>query len=182
MFYVSLKQALNNSLLHTRVKFETPRKRREIVQCTRCQRYGHTKGYCHHSPRCVKCTGNHLTPECTKIGKSADVKCVLCNGNHPANYKGCNVYKGLQQKMYPTLRNRQDSSTENQKIPSPYRNTRSYADVLNGKEKSNENEPENKSSHQQPSDMADLKLMMKTFMDQMSTMMTSLTTIVSKLV
>ena len=57
MVYISLKQVHNNkdifnwnSLLHTKIKFETCRKWGEIVECTRCQRYGYTKGYCHHNP------------------------------------------------------------------------------------------------------------------------------------
>jgi len=29
---------------------------------------------------------------------------VLCEGNHPANYKGCTIYKDLQKRHFPTLR------------------------------------------------------------------------------
>lgn len=32
------------------------------------------------------------------------MKCVFCNGNHPANYKGCAVFKELQKTKFPTLR------------------------------------------------------------------------------
>jgi hypothetical protein len=39
--------------------------------------------------------------------RSNDVKCVLCGRNHPANYKGCIIYKALQQKTYPSLRPKQ---------------------------------------------------------------------------
>jgi hypothetical protein len=69
-----------------------------------CQRYGHTKNYCHLKPGCVKCAGYHSTTQCPRKERSSDVRCVLCGGNHPANYKGCTVYKDLQQKTFPPLR------------------------------------------------------------------------------
>lgn len=72
LFYVERKtQEYNkevykiNFLLNTRVKFEPPRPKREIPQCKKCQRYGHTKKFCYHSPRCVKCAGDHHTSQCT---------------------------------------------------------------------------------------------------------------------
>lgn len=36
--------------------------------------------------------------------KFKEVKCYNCEGNHPASYKGCEVRKQLQQKLYPKLR------------------------------------------------------------------------------
>lgn len=111
MFYVELKSNVNNKdiykivhLLNSRIYFEPPNRKREIPQCTRCQRYGHTKNFCARQPRCVKCAGNHQTVECSRKGTSQNVKCVLCEGNHPANYKGCQVYKELQNSKYPALR------------------------------------------------------------------------------
>ena len=111
MFFVDLKPAPNNKdifsieyLQQCRISFEAPNPKRDIPQCTKCQRYGHTKNFCHQKPRCVKCAGPHLTSLCSRKEKSNDVRCVLCNGNHPANYKGCQIYKELQQKTYPSLR------------------------------------------------------------------------------
>ena len=46
------------------VRFEPPRTKRNIPHCGKCQRYGHTQAYCYHSPRCVKCAGNHTTKHC----------------------------------------------------------------------------------------------------------------------
>jgi len=43
---------------------------------------------------CVKCGGPHATKTCKKA-RDTPVTCVLCNGNHPANYKGCTVYRDL---------------------------------------------------------------------------------------
>jgi hypothetical protein len=33
------------------------------------------------------------------------MRCALCTGNHPANYKGCTVYKNLQQRKKTNLNN-----------------------------------------------------------------------------
>ncbi|GFY32595.1 nucleic-acid-binding protein from transposon X-element [Trichonephila clavipes] len=38
--------------------------------------------------RSVKCSGGHLTSECTKSAK-APAKCANCSGPHPANFSGC---------------------------------------------------------------------------------------------
>lgn len=79
MFYVDLEPNTNNKdiykvelFMHLRVKFEPPRQKREIVQCTKCQRFGHTKHFCHNNARCVKCVGNHSTESCSR--KQADLQ------------------------------------------------------------------------------------------------------------
>ena len=107
--------------------------------------------------------------------KSKDVKCVLCEGNHPANYKGCNVYKQLQQKSFPTLRNKVI-------IPTKYPNSNkiqpdtSFAQIV---APSSEQEIE---QTQQSSEMKELKSMLKLMMEQISTMLTVLSAVLSKMV
>jgi hypothetical protein len=71
LFFVDLEPKDNNKeiynieiLMHCRVRFEPPHQKREVPQCHNCQRYGHTKKFCFHSPRCVKCTQDHATSEC----------------------------------------------------------------------------------------------------------------------
>jgi hypothetical protein len=98
LLFVDLKPNKNNkniyqieTLNYTKVRFEPPRPKRNIPQCGKYQRYEHTQAYCYHSPRCVKCAGNHSTKHCPRKEKSEHVKCVLYNGNHPANYKGCTI-------------------------------------------------------------------------------------------
>jgi hypothetical protein len=134
MFFVDLKQAPNNkeiyditSLLRHRVKFEPPRQKREIPQCARCQSYGHTKAL---RPRCVKCLGDHATTLCPRKEKSDDVRCVPCEGNHPANYKGCTIYKGLLKTKYPPLRPKQYVNKANLQHQSTVRPNISYVQAL----------------------------------------------------
>jgi len=104
MFFVDLNpQESDNdifsitALLHTKVKIEEPHKKREIPQCLNCQSYGHTRTYCAYPPKCVKCGDNHPTSSCIK-SPELPAKCALCSGPHPANYKGCLIFKQLRQK------------------------------------------------------------------------------------
>ena len=73
LFFVDITQKENNKevynvnrLMNSTVKIEPPLVKKEIVQCKRCQRYGHTQKYCNHNFRCVKCAGSHPTDQCTK--------------------------------------------------------------------------------------------------------------------
>lgn len=103
LFFVDLAPDSRNSeifkvtnLLYTKIKVEEPHPTKDIVQCKRCQDYGHTRSYCQRQPRCVKCAGPHLSDECAKK-RDMPAKCALCSGDHPANYKGCATHKKLQQ-------------------------------------------------------------------------------------
>ena len=96
------------------------------------------------------------------------------------------MYKQLQQKTYPALGQRQViKSPEVLNKPASqneYTANKSYTDAVRGKPNSLEKTPTNNIVNQLLTDMADLKFMMTKFMEQMSNMMTVLTTIVSKLV
>ena len=120
MFFIDLEPAPNNKdifyieyLLNAKIYFEAPYRKNEIVQCKKCQRYGHTKSYCWYPNRCVKCNQAHETSSCKKP-KETPPKCVLCDGDHPANYKGCMVYRDLKNKTFPPLRSK---SQRNETLP-----------------------------------------------------------------
>ncbi|KAE9521414.1 hypothetical protein AGLY_018181 [Aphis glycines] len=68
------------SLCYTKIKVETPHPKKEIPQYHRCQNYGHTRSYCNHSPRCVRCAEQHESTVCTK-DHSSPAKCALCSDN-----------------------------------------------------------------------------------------------------
>lgn len=124
MFYIDLEPNNNNKdifslqyLLNAKVVFEPPYKKRDIVQCKRCQQYGHTRTYCRHPFRCVKCGKNHDSLTCPKDSTTPPT-CALCEGDHPANYKGCTVYKSLQKKGFPPLRAKQTAVDVDSSRPS----------------------------------------------------------------
>lgn len=92
------------TLLHTKIKIEEPHKKLEIPQCLNCQSYGHTRTYCAYPIKCVKCGDAHSTSSCIKP-LDLPAKCALCSGPHPANYKGCLIFKQLRQK-HPNFSNK----------------------------------------------------------------------------
>lgn len=101
LFFVDCKKAVNNMdlykieyLLHTKIVVEKPHQRKGPPQCHRCLSYGHTQGYCNHVPRCIRCGEEHSSNACT-MSPDSPARCALCQGSHPANYKGCSVYKKL---------------------------------------------------------------------------------------
>lgn len=61
--------------------------------------------------RCVKCAGDHKTSECTKKDRNTPATCALCLGNHPANYKGCQVYKEIMDRKLNKGQNMKIKST-----------------------------------------------------------------------
>jgi hypothetical protein len=171
------------------VRFEPPRPKRNLPQCGKCQRYGHTQVYCYHSPRCVKCVGNHFTKLCSRKEKSEHVKCVLCDGSHPASYKGCTVYKELQQRTFPHLRTKPEGKLSTA-LSHPYiRTGTSYSTALKTQQPRPEpadlNTPHIPTQQQQTnhstSELQELKVIMKGLVEQMSTMLHLLTTVISKM-
>lgn len=114
MFFIDLVPQPNNndifkvnSICYSKVKFEVPKPNNNPIQCLRCQNFGHSKRYCNHEPRCVKCDGSHLTEACLKPVDQPP-KCTLCGGAHPANYRGCPAYKNEQQRRIVNLKQRKD--------------------------------------------------------------------------
>lgn len=105
-------------LFHSVVSVEPRRKSRDIPQCTRCQRFGHTKNYCQLEPRCVKCMGGHLYTECQKR-QNEPPSCVNCKEHHSANYKGCKYYQTIKSKLN---QNRQQFNNLNSRLSSPTTN------------------------------------------------------------
>lgn len=111
-FFVNLLPGPNNKavkelkyIYHQSIVIEDPKKRKSIVQCQRCQQYGHSKNYCMRPFRCVKCGQSHKTSECTKTNRDTPAQCALCNGPHPANYRGCKVYQEILARRRKTQEN-----------------------------------------------------------------------------
>lgn len=111
MFFVDLEPDTNNkniydtkTLCNAVVNIVPPKKTEDLVQCHRCQEFGHTKSYCRKSVNCVKCGLGHLTAYCTKDADAAP-RCVNCLQSHPASYKGCIVYKELLKKRVQLNKN-----------------------------------------------------------------------------
>lgn len=199
MFFINLEPQQNNKdifsikyISNCVVLFEPPRKTTHIAQCKRCQQYGHTRNNCMRPYRCVKCAQAHDTKDCLKADRNTSATCALCLGEHPANYKGCRVYKEiLDRKMKGNLANkisqpRQfntfiDRPVDKENFPplrkqhfsayNPKENSQSYADILKKPSDAPQADDKlNRLSHQ-----------IEVLVQQMGTLMNLLTTVITKL-
>ncbi|KAL1116422.1 hypothetical protein AAG570_004896 [Ranatra chinensis] len=58
-----------------------------VVQCYKCQNFGHTNRFCNMPERCVRCGQAHSAKEC----KETILKCPNCSENHSAGSLNCKV-------------------------------------------------------------------------------------------
>jgi hypothetical protein len=69
---------------------------KQIVQCHKCQVWGHSASNCYSSVKCLKCAQNHLTRDCAlKKGVAEDqkkLKCANCGQGHLASSQLCEAY------------------------------------------------------------------------------------------
>lgn len=131
-----------SNILGCKVEIHPLKTSKLVPQCKRCQAYGHTQKYCSKEPRCVKCTGKHLTKDCQKPMEEKP-KCVHCGESHPANYRGCIVAKEMQDiknrqnKKQPTAQPKPVAS-QSTKVKNPTENSLngrplSYSQAVKGK-------------------------------------------------
>lgn len=110
-------------LCNTVITVELPKRTKGLIQCTRCQNFGHTKSYCFKPHACVKCGDQHNSTSCSKP-RDIPATCFLCNGPHPANYKGCDVYKKLLKQQQQNIASHRSSAANDapqniRKVPKP---------------------------------------------------------------
>lgn len=74
-----------------------PLKSKQIVQCYRCQLFGHVQKNCTADYKCMKCAADHPTYQCTKE-KTTPARCSNCNGEHTSIDKKCPKRPTLHQK------------------------------------------------------------------------------------
>jgi hypothetical protein len=76
-----------------------------------CQKWGHAIANCHAKPKCLKCTGEHLTREC-QLESTNTPQCANCGGEHTANNIECPTY---QKKLEAAQEQRNKNTTKNEK-------------------------------------------------------------------
>lgn len=79
-------------LMCVRIFMEERENKKRIIQCHRCQVWGHATSNCYKPPKCVKCGEGHFTRDCKK-SKETPAQCANCGGAHPASSVSCPVYK-----------------------------------------------------------------------------------------
>jgi len=122
-----------DNLCSLKVKVEPFKKSNLPAQCYRCQRYGHSSVVCHNEPRCLKCSGKHFTRDCKKPA-TIPAKCANCAKDHPANFKGCEVFKTLVKKSQQDKPSAPHTPAAPVFIPAPPPKpmSRSFGDALKG--------------------------------------------------
>lgn len=212
LFFVDLERNQNSEkiyeltrLYHTKISVESLHRKKDIVQCTKCQKYGHTKSYCRHQPRCVKCGSSHTSDACTK-SRDSPATCALCHLNHPANYKGCQTYQSLRARIRPAR----------QPTQQPYRPPRTVSSELSyamaaGTHRTNQSpaprvqfavqeEPQTHTSHQRqdapsshssrpqtshvppPNSSSDITSLLTTFLSELQSLITPLISLLTQIV
>nr|XP_024218550.1 leucine-rich repeat extensin-like protein 3 [Halyomorpha halys] len=80
-------------------RVEKYRQRKELIQCHKCQKFGHSKNYCEHPMACVRCAGPHLIQNCPRQGPP---KCTNCDLEHVASFRGCEKRKTYAEAILKT--------------------------------------------------------------------------------
>jgi hypothetical protein len=79
----------------------------KVIQCYKCQNYGHISKNCTKSECCMNCSGQHNSKECTNKEKKICTNCVYRNKknnsnmktDHCANDRNCPLYSELLKKL-----------------------------------------------------------------------------------
>ncbi|CAH2067710.1 unnamed protein product, partial [Iphiclides podalirius] len=77
----------------TNIVIEPPHKATLPGQCHKCQNYGHAARNCFAKPRCVKCLGDHGTPDCPRprdkalLANYGPPACVLCQQHEGSQFQ-----------------------------------------------------------------------------------------------
>jgi hypothetical protein len=78
------------------VRWEKLKRKTQIIQCHRCQKWGHAATNCNATIKCRKCGDVHTTSECSIKKEDTSthnkIKCANCAGSHLANSTDCRVY------------------------------------------------------------------------------------------
>lgn len=86
----------HNKVCWCLVHWEKYRTKNKVIQCFKCQAYGHYAKNCYKNLKCVLCTGPHALADCPLKHKPNQLlKCANCGENHSAGSRECSVYKRI---------------------------------------------------------------------------------------
>ena len=93
-----------------------------ILQCFKCQSFGHKALNCTKKEKCVVCGEAHSHKNCPNKEKQKP-KCANCRGPHVANYRGCPAYKDQAFRQHVVQKQISYASVLKQASPPPTSNT-----------------------------------------------------------
>ena len=83
------QQMLKDGITFNDVKYkcEEYQDNGHILQCFKCQQYGHHSNECKQEvSKCARCAGDHRRKDCPAKDQP---KCANCTGDHTSTYRGC---------------------------------------------------------------------------------------------
>ncbi|GFY18773.1 nucleic-acid-binding protein from transposon X-element [Trichonephila clavipes] len=101
-----------------------------LLSVTAARSFITTPVLCNRAPKCLKCSGSHLTADCKNSTKSP-AECANCGGPHPANFSGypSNPINRKQQKNKPNKNIWTEKAKERTQKSTPRQQKPSYASV-----------------------------------------------------
>lgn len=86
----------HNKVCWCLIRWEKFKTKNKVIQCFKCQAYGHFAKNCFKNEKCVLCTGAHGLKNCPLKNKPNQLlKCANCGENHSAGSRECRVYKRI---------------------------------------------------------------------------------------
>lgn len=103
-------------ICYSKITWERPKGNKGILQCRRCQAFGHLAKNCARNYNCVKCEGNHEPGGCQlKKTENSVPYCINCKQfDHPANFKGCPHYENYLHNRKTIMKNALQKRETNQ--------------------------------------------------------------------
>ena len=92
-----LKNGISIGLSHFKVSDYTTKQ--GILQCFKCQGFGHIAASCGNEPKCQKCSQNHAVKDC----EATELKCANCGEGHLSASFECSKLAQEQRKKESTL-------------------------------------------------------------------------------
>lgn len=85
------------SIMSVRVSWENRRNQKPIIQCQRCQTWGHSRQNCMRKVKCSRCAEEHEIIHCPN--RDFEPKCANCGGKHRSISTTCPVYEYRTSKL-----------------------------------------------------------------------------------
>lgn len=130
----------------------------------------------------MRCGDHHSSSTCTK-SRDAPPRCALCFGEHPANYRGCSVYKDLQNRKKPHQNTFQSDNIRNKKLnvqsDHPVETSLKYPNRSPTYAQVTSNEPPNNLTS---SPVLDLNKIMSSFIDDFKQLINPLIALLTKVI
>ena len=132
---------------------ESSREPPHVMQCFKCQNFGHSARDFTNAIRCLRCSQDHSVKKCTVAKDNA--KCSNCGGAHATVYRSCPAYqhqlaeasKKINEHKFSAVSNKLNSQAKTDLTPSTEKiavlvaeiwskirtvlNTMSYSDIIN---------------------------------------------------